>query len=502
MGPRYRPIMLSTLTLLALAAFDGMSVAAALPEIGNDLGITRLTWVLTAFLLSSTVSMLAAGTVIDTLGVALTYRITLILFFVASALCTVAPGLGLLIAARVLQGIGGGMVMATTISIIGINIPDHLRSRAYAANSAVWGVMALAGPALVALMVSVGSWRWIFAINLPLVLFAAAIGWKRVAANDESVSPEEPATDRAARVRFDTAGLLLVGVFTGLVLVGLSDLRRSSFYAAAAAVIVAAGYWWHSGRAASPILGRRYFATAPFGLLNAIPFTFFAGSLAVDAYIPLYVRGGLGRSTSMAAFAVAFLALGWTTGSTITSRLLDRIDNITVMLTGFGLAIPPLAVGAAFYSASTPLLLVFALSFMQGLGIGSVTNSTLSLLQRMATAGEMGRASSAHQFVRNLGGTFGTALAGAMLFAVVDSRLGSVELVRDLLGGSDDLAVSGPARDAISAGFRAAAIAALLMTLVGVGFALVTRRWLRRHPTDRGATQATDLTDHSQGLAG
>ncbi len=476
MGSQYRPIMLSTLTLLALAAFDGMSVAAALPEIGNDLGITRLTWVLTAFLLASTVSMLAAGTVIDTLGVGLTYRITLVLFFVASALCTVAPGLGLLIAARVLQGIGGGMVMATTISIVGINIPDHLRSRAYAANSAVWGVMALAGPALVALIVSVGSWRWIFAINLPLVVFAAAIGWKQVAATART---NESAATRAP---FDSAGLFLVGVFTGLVLVGLSDLRRSSFVSAAAAAVVAGIYWWHSGRVASPILGRRYFALPPFGLLNAIPFTFFAGSLAVDAYIPLYVRGGLGRSTSMAAFAVAFLALGWTTGSTITSRVLDRVENITVMLGGFALAIPPLAAGAVFYSASTPLLFVFVLSFMQGLGIGSVTNSTLSLLQRMASPSEMGRASSAHQFVRNLGGTFGTALAGAMLFAVVDSRLGSVELVRDLLGGSGDLAVSTPAREAISAGFRAAAVAALVMTLVGFGFALVTRRWLRMHP--------------------
>ncbi len=493
MGGAYRSIMLSTLTLLALAAFDGMSVAAALPEIGNDLGIRRLTWVLTAFLLSSSVSMLAAGTVIDTLGVALTYRLTLVFFFVASVLCTIAPGLGLLIAARVLQGIGGGMVMATTISIVGLSIPDHLRSRAYAANSGVWGVMALVGPTLAALMVSVGSWRWIFAINLPLVLFAAAIGWNRVTDGPATANRARRAGFRSGfSSGFDAPGLFLVGAFTGLVLVGLSDLRRSSLYAAAAAVLVAGAYWWHSGRMDHPILERRFFAAPPFGLLNAIPFTFFAGSLAVDAYIPLYVRGGLGRSTSMAAFAVAFLALGWTSGSMITSRLLDRMDNITVMLGGFGLTLPALAIGAASYSQSTPLALVFVLSYVQGVGIGSVTNATLSLLQRMASPAEMGRASAAHQFVRNLGGTFGTALAGAVLFAVVHTRLGSVELVRDLLGGSSDVTVQGPASEAIAAGFRGAVIVALVLTLLGLATALATRRWLRKQPAHTTTTQATD----------
>ena len=482
--------MLSTLTLLALSAFDGMSVAAALPEIGNDLGIRRLSWVLTAFLLSSTVSMLAAGTVIDLLGVARTYRLTLVVFMVSSALCTAAPALELLIAARVLQGIGGGMVMATTITIIGLTIPDQLRSRAYALNSGVWGVMALVGPALAALMVSVGSWRWIFAVNLPLVLIAGAIGWNRL--NPERAPNRRAAADGPAdRPSFDTFGLALVAIFTAVVLIGLSDLRRQSFAAAGFAMVIGLVYWRHSARASGAIFARRYFAEAPFGLLNAIPFTFFAGSLAIDAYIPVYVRGGLGRSTSVAAFAVAFLAIGWTSGSFVTSRLLDRFDNITVMLGGFAATIPALVAAALIFNSTTPLLVVFALSFLQGLGIGGVTNATVSLLQRMASPTEMGRASSAHQFVRNLGGTFGTALAGAVLFAVVDSRLGSVELVRSLLGGEGDAAVAGPARDAIAAGFRYAAIVAVVWTLIGLALALVTRRWLRDHPIESSTREHT-----------
>lgn len=460
----YRSITLSTLTLLALAAFDGMSVTAALPEIGGDLGVRLLPWVLTSFMLTSTVAMLAAGTIIDAIGVRRTYRATLVIFFFSSLLCTLAPNLVLLIVARIIQGVGGGLVMATTISIVGLSYPSDLRARAYAANSTVWGVMALVGPALAALMVSVGSWRWIFAINLPLVSFAAYIGWNRL-----------PEKTNSVRIRFDLIGLGLVSVFASATLLGLSELRRASLLAAAVAAVAFAAYWMHSGRAAAPILARRYFARAPFGLLNAIPLTFFAGSLAVDAYVPLYVRGGLGKSNTTSAFAVAFLAIGWTTGSQIVSRLLDRIDNTTAMVGGFLFTVPSIAVGALVYNATTPVALVFLLSFTQGLGIGSVTNATLSLLQRTASASEMGRASAAHQFLRNLGGTLGTATAGAVLFYVVDRRIGGIEQVRALLAG-EDVEIASKTQEAIAAGFRAAVIVALVFTLVGLGFALACRR--------------------------
>ena len=114
----YRSVTVSALLLLALAAFDGMAVAAALPKIGGDLGVSGLPWVLTSFSLSSTVTLLAAGPLIDSLGVRRTYRFTLVEFFAASVLCTFAPNLWLLVIARLLQGIGGGMVMAVTLAFV------------------------------------------------------------------------------------------------------------------------------------------------------------------------------------------------------------------------------------------------------------------------------------------------------------------------------------------------------------------------------------------------
>ncbi len=475
MASPYRPITLSTLTLVALAAFDGMAIAAALPKIGADLGVNRLPWVLTAFQFTSTAAMLAAGPLIDALGVRRVYRLTLVAFFVASVLCTVAPTLSLLIAARALQGVSGGMVMAVTVANVGLSYPAELRARAFAANSTVWGVMALAGPATVAFLLAIVSWRGVFLINLPLVAFAAVIGWNRLPANDEPHPLD-----------FDVTGLVLVSTLTLALLIGLSDLRMRSLVGVGIAAALAGVYWRHSGRVATPVLARRHFAYWPFGALNAIPLTFFAGSLALDAYLPIYVQGALGKSTSIAAFAVAFIAFGWTTGSQIISRLLDRISNVDALVIGFVLTLPALVVGVLVYSTSTPIALVYALSFVQGLGIGSITNATLSLLQRTAQPTEMGRASSAHQFMRQLGGTLGTAAAGAILLGVVSRRVGSVEPLRQLLSG-DAAELTGVTRSAIAQGFRGAAILASSLTTLGLVVALRVRTRLH-HETGRGIT--------------
>ncbi len=467
-SPAYRSITVSALLLLALAAFDGMAVAAALPKIGGDLGISGLPWVLTAFALSSTVTLLAAGPLIDSLGVRRTYRFTLVEFFLASVLCTFAPSLWWLVGARLLQGIGGGMVMAVTLSNVGLTYPPELRSRALAVNSMVWGVMALAGPAAAAFLLSVVSWRGIFFLNLPLVLFAGVIGWNRLAEAGQRHD-----------VDFDVRGMVLVSIMAVVLLISLSTLRWASIAGVAVAVLLGWAYWRHSGRIEAPVVARRHLVGWPFGPLNLIPCMFFAGSLALDGYLPIYVQGGLGHSNAEAAFAVAFLAIGWTTGSQIASRLLDRFENVDVMMAGFLLTVPAVLAGVLLYSDHVPLGVVYALSVVQGLGIGAVTNATVSLLQRTAAVGEMGRVSGAHQFMRQFGGTLGTATAGTVLLAVVAARIGSVEPVRRLLDG-DDLELGARTRSAIAGGFRGAAMVALALNSVGGVLAVYSRRRYRR----------------------
>jgi MFS family permease len=478
----YLPITLSTLTTVALAAFDGMSVSAALPKIGGDLGhVSLLPWVLTSFTLLSTLSILTAGPLIDALGVRAAYRFTLAEFLAASVLCAVAPNMVLLIVARALQGIGGGMAMAVALANVGLAYPPGLRSRAFAANSSVWGLMSLCGPAIAAVLVSTVGWRAIFSVNVPLVLFAASIGWRRL-----------PAPTERHAVHVDARGLVLLAVVNLSVVVGVAWHTKWSFLAGAVALVGGGLYWIHSGRAARPVLERRWFSTVPFWLLNVLPCMFFAGALGVDAFVPLYVQGGLGHSAGMAAFAVTFLALGWSTSSQIASRVLDHVDETVVIVAGFFLLVPAVTIGLLAYRASTPVVLVFAMSFLQGGGIGAMTNATVTLLQRFVAPGEMGRASSAHQFLRNLGGTIGTATAGSVLFAVVQSRIGSVEPVRRLLAG-DDVELGGRTRAAIASGFRLTHLPSLCFAVVGLVVALQVRRLIG--PGRSGRTDGAEAVE-------
>jgi MFS family permease len=241
---------------------------------------------------------------------------------------------------------------------------------------------------------------------------------------------------------------------------------------------VAAMYWRHSGRHPEPVLNRRHFAGWPFGALNLVPLAFFAGTLSLDGFLPIFVQGALGRSNTVAAFAVAALAIGWTSGSQLSSFLVRRIANVDMMVFGFVLVLPALGVGAFVYTASVALPVVLLLSFLQGLGVGSITNVTVSLLQQAADSSEMGRVSAAHQFSRHVGITLGAALSGAILFGSFASRIGTVEPLRRLLE-NEEIELVGDAREAVAHGFRLATIAAILITLFGLAVALRIRSRFR-----------------------
>ena len=146
---RYLPITLANLTVVAVAAFDGLAIVAALPNIAKDLGNVSLSpWVLTAYLATSALAAIVAGPIIDTIGVRRTFQITGLWFLFTSALAAVAPSMTLLVAARSLQGIGGGLVIAVALASVGLAYPENLRPTAFAANSMVWGTLGLGGPVL------------------------------------------------------------------------------------------------------------------------------------------------------------------------------------------------------------------------------------------------------------------------------------------------------------------------------------------------------------------
>ena len=455
--PRLRGATSAILLMVALSAFEGLSVAAALPQVAASLGrVELLPWVITAYLLTAGVTTVAAGSLVDRVGVGPVFRGSVALLTLGGLLSGIAPDMVTLVLARAIHGAGAGAVNAVGLSAVGLVFPRPLVGRAFAANTNVWGLMSVGGPALAAVLLTVASWRWIFLLNVPLGLLALGVGW--------SAFPTQ-ATRRAGSMRLVDLGLL--GLFTFFVLFAVDALDLRSLPAALGAVICAVVVMRRNRGQADAVIAPRHAIDAPLGPLAwGIGLLLMAG-IGVQTFVPLFVRGGRGGGMAVTAWSVLFFVVGWTAAANVVSRLHGRVHPLTVMLVGATLLGGSLFGIAAGALGSWPLAVVFALMFFAGGGIGGSTNAALTLIRELVEDGELGRATAAHQFVRNLGFAMGNALVGSVLLAVVGALTGDLERMRKVL---DDVeaGVDPEVASAIQVGFAAAAAASGLVAWLAI----------------------------------
>lgn len=480
-SPDYLAVTLANLTIVAIAAFDGLALVAALPAIADDLGdVALLPWVITAFLATSAVAGITAGPIIDAIGVRRTFRVTGVWFLASSALAAIAPTMPLLVVARALQGIGGGLVISVALAAVGLAYPGRLRARAFAANSMVWGVMGFGGPVVTAGLLALGSWRMIFVVQLPITAVALAAGWRTL-----------PSTrDRPARIATDVRGIVLVTALVGGSLIAVSQVGVrwwSAGLGAAVAIAVGAALWRHIGRADDPLVQRSHITRFPLKRVHITSGLVLVAGLAADNYLPLYMQTTRGRSESFAAFSVLFLTVGWTTAAFVVSRLLERWHESDMILVGSILMLPSIALAGAGVALTWPIGIIFVGFFLMGASIGFVSTSGLTLLQASADDNEMGRVNAAHQFVRTICITYGVAVGGAILLLVVDRQVGDVEVVRDALGGGDVVA-TGPTLDAIRDGLAWVHVFSGTVAVACLAAAVTLWRMVRARPAGAAAT--------------
>lgn len=459
----HRSITISLLAAVALMSYANLSVSAALPEIGDDLGrVDLLPWLITVELLAAAIAVLAVGPVVDGFGVRPVFRLAVLAFVAASTACALAPTMEILVMGRVAQGLAAGGVLASAFATVGLAYDPLLRPKVYAVNSALWGVMGVGGPGLAAVLVSVAGWRAVFAVAVPIGLGAVVVGWRHL--------PARPAD--ADRTDFDYRGLALIAVVT---IVCLFAASVSSWWSVAwfvPAVVAIGLYRRHAGGHANPVVRIEHLTAAQWRNLHLPATLVVAGGTGASAFLPVYVRAARDGSAATAAFSVFFLSVGWSVAAWVSSRLQQRHHPAVVVLWGTWLL--AISVGAAAVTAalSAPLPLILVAFIGAGGGIGLSTTASLNLLQSRARPEEMGRISSAHQFVRSLGFTYGAAIAGAVLLLVVRLRVGEVESVRRLLGGEADTAEPGVV-EALADGY---ALAVAAMTVVSVGALIAARR--------------------------
>lgn len=422
------------LSLIGLASFSSSAVGVLVPELTIEFSSVRLVpWVVTGFLLTSTIVMVAAGWMVDVLGMRNSMRWSALVYLGASTLCALAPSIEVLVAARALQGVGAGWGLTAAIAGIGLAVPPTHRARAFAANSIVWGGVTLLAPIAAAAATPLVGWRGLFVFNAVAAIPVALVGWRSF-----------PSTSHATRQRFDLAGMVLLATVVTLLTLWSSGRPAGGVVTTfVIGVALSAAYLWHSGRHPSPIIDRHLLVTRPFVLVHLAGAASFGIVVGLDSYLPLYVRAATGGGPLRAALPVLAISAGWTAATIIVARLVRPGTESTSAAAGYGLllgglglfvaAVRPEGGGAAFFLAAMLL----------GLGAGTVSSSMFVLLQRLADVDAMGRATSAHQLARGIGQTSGSALVAAIIFAVVAQRFGDAAVLRPVLDSGASSAVPG-----------------------------------------------------------
>jgi MFS family permease len=402
--------MLST----GLVAIDATVVATAVPSIVDDIGgFTSFPWLFSAYLLAQAVSVPVYAKLSDTIGRKPIMLLGIGLFLLGSILCGVAWSMPALIAFRVVQGLGAGAVQPMAITIAGDIYTLTERSKVQGYLASVWAISSVVGPTLGGVFASLGIWRGIFLVNIPLCLVA---GWMLVRSFHENIERVKH------RVDYLGAGLLTVSL-TLLILGALEGGQAWAWNSAISYAVFAGGAVLFAAfilverRAAEPVLPPWVASRRLLGTTAMVSFGVGAVMLGLTSYVPTFLEGALSTSPILAGLALAALTIGWPISASQSGRLYLRIGFRGTALIGITVTVIGTAVLA--FTASFPSVALAAGScFIVGLGLGLVATPTLIAAQTSVEWNERGVVTGTNLFARSIGSAIGVAVFGAIANAV------------------------------------------------------------------------------------
>jgi EmrB/QacA subfamily drug resistance transporter len=394
-----------------LAALDQTIVSTALPTIVGDLGgLNHLSWVVTSYLLASTVSTPIYGKLGDMLGRKPVFLAAILIFLAGSMLAGLSQSMTELIGFRALQGVGAGGLMVGAQAIIADIVPPRERGRYMGLIGSVFAVASVAGPLLGGFLVDNLSWRWVFYVNMPVGALAVLIVITRLHLHTPTV-----------RHRIDVIGaaLLSAGVasLTLLTTWGGNEYAWGSqtivLLGIAGAGLLAVFLWWES-RATEPIIPLALFRSRVFSVANAMGFTIGMAMFGAIVFLPVFLQLVYGASPTSSGLRMLPLMFGLLTAAIASGRAISRIGRYkifpiagtAVLVVGMYL-LSLLGVGSAAWVASVYMLVV-------GVGIGLVMQVLVLVVQNDARPRDMGVATSTATFFRSVGGSFGVAIFGTI----------------------------------------------------------------------------------------
>jgi MFS family permease len=437
-APQRRALTTGLVLTVTFVASEALAVVTVMPVAAHELGGLRLYgWVFSGFMLGSVIGIVLAGREADRRGPAVPFLAGLLFFGAGLAIAGLAPAMGVLVAGRVLQGMGAGAVPSVAYATIGRCLTGKLRARMMAVLSTAWVAPGLAGPALAAEVARAFGWRWVFLGLLPVVAVAGSIAVPALIrlGPPASASTGEPRLIDALRT---AAGATLL-------LAGLTLAAGSGQVLAGSAVILAGVV------AGLPALRR----LVPPGTLTARPglpavilarglltFTFFGA----DAYVTLAVTTIRHHTPVYAGIAVTGSTLSWTAGAWVQARLSDTWEGRRLIRAGLLFVLTGIAGMVAALQPAVPAWSALAAWTVAGLGMGLGYAPTSLMMLRKAPPGQEGRVSASLNLADVLGTAIGIGVGGAAVAAStgVNLRLGvTAAFAATALAGVTALALTG-----------------------------------------------------------
>ncbi len=498
--PRLGLIFSGLMLVMLLAALDSTIVATALPTIVGDLGgLTKLSWVTSAYLLGQTAVTPLYGKLGDQLGRKTVLQSAVVLFLLGSALCGLAGSMTMLIAFRAIQGLGAGGLIVLVQSTVGDVVPPRERGRYQGLFGAVFGLASVAGPLLGGVIVEHLSWRWIFYVNLPIGAIALVV-----------IASTLPAAGSRGRPRIDYAGAaVLAAALSAIVLVASLGGTTWAWGSAQTVAVAALGiallgvFAFVEKRAAEPVLPLSLLSDEVFriaALLSLIVGFALFGSVT---FLPLFFQtvfhasptgAGLRLIPLMGGLLVTSIASGRIISATGRYRMFP-IAGTAVMTTGLAL-LSGLGVGTSALSADLRLLVL-------GLGLGLVMQVLVLAVQNAVSYTVLGAATSGVTLARGIGGSFGAAIFGTIfssrlrsaLHGAISGPLGAQVSGGGRLTGAQLATLPAPARLAYENAYVHGLSPVFVVAAAVGGFGFLLSLLLRERPLRATAGTSTGLED-------
>ncbi len=422
--------------------------------------LTTIQWVVTGYTLALAAVIPVTGWAADRFGTKRIYMWSLVLFTVGSAMSGLSWSAGSLILFRVLQGIGGGMIMPAVMTIMTKKAGPHRMGRVMGVLGVPMLLAPIIGPILGGWLVDDASWRWIFFINLPIGVLAFVLA-------QIVLEPDQPQPAH----RLDWLGMALLSPGLTLFIFGLAESAGYGFGAlrswgaAAAGVLLIASFFAHSWRTDAPLIDIRTFthtrAGAAAGMFTLFSIAFFGALLL----IPLYYQSVRGASALDAGLLLAPQGIGAMVTMPLAGRLTDQYGPNYLPAAG----IPLLVIGLApfaFVTAHTSYVLLCGFSVVLGLGMGLSMMPTMTAAMQAVPLAAIARTSTAMNIIRQGGASIGTAILSVLLASAITSKFSAVPGVKAGGGGLASLQQLAHAHHAAIAGPLASAFASTFVWAV------------------------------------